>query len=172
MQNEYLMHFNPFHDPKNGQFTSGGSGTTRSEAKKYQKRLTGLTVLDVKNKGDRNVAQYRYNELQNKINKAKNSQKAEKLQQKYGQKMQDYKKQIELSESLIRKGHALTNAVLKEASEKGYTINSKQVHRDAAAGEKIFANILVGYPGVVAISLSKGGTKNTTVETTKYKVKK
>ena len=24
MQNEYLMHFNPFHDPKNGQFTSGG----------------------------------------------------------------------------------------------------------------------------------------------------
>ena len=23
--NNYLMHFNPFHDPKNGQFTSGGS---------------------------------------------------------------------------------------------------------------------------------------------------
>ena len=23
---DYLMHFNPFHDPKNGQFTSGGAG--------------------------------------------------------------------------------------------------------------------------------------------------
>lgn len=56
MQNEYLMHFNPFHDPKNGQFTSGGSSGGYREAlknvgkvdRKVNKDISKLAKLNSK----------------------------------------------------------------------------------------------------------------------------
>ena len=183
------MHFNPFHDPKNGQFTSGGnSGLSRIEARRLTKSLNKTDKL----RGDES---YRLKQLKAERNELKekyiesSGKKKEKLSQKINKKTEEIKN----SREIINRAKNDIENFLKEAENKGYIIDSYEYKRDTAEGKRILAGFLGQQYAVANDSFSKsdgvnsiagyyagklfsnylyGNPNETSVSTTKYKVRK
>lgn len=91
MEKDYLMHFNPFHDPKNGRFASGGNSGTRFLSRKNKRNIDTRTYDEKKQdaikKGTATeVLKFRgdltNNELQQAVNRINMEQRLESVSEK------------------------------------------------------------------------------------------
>lgn len=156
---EYLMHFNPFHNPKNGQFTSGGG------ARRYQKQLNKFSDKAYKAEAEYRKAAYNEGKYFHKMQKDGKYEKYEpKASKQYYKRVQKEAESRYYEEMAIR--------MLKEAKEKGYTIDSKEIVRDAAAGRKMAGYFFGGHIGYRIAENMYGGNGASMISTTKYKVRK
>ena len=139
------MHFNPFHDPKNGQFSSGGGS---GSARQYRKALNKITKDEIKNM----YIKYKNDEALDKMAKkfgkdmhkkyGDNLPSKIKVSPKYYEKIQKrMDASIEASKA-IAEGRRLANRIIKDAAKHGYTVNSKTVLRNANAGKHMAVRAL------------------------------
>ena len=195
------MHFNPFHDPKNGQFTSGGNGTTRSGARRYQKALNKLEKkafdADIKSQREsqkeekNNYVMWKYIRKRKKSSAESKSDLKKELE--YDDKAYEHFHKSKAFKEEANQYRAMAQKILNEAKSKGYTISSKEVLKDAAEGERIFIGLLGQQYAIANNSFSRndgvnsiagyyagklfsnylyGNPNETSVSTTKYKVRK
>ena len=169
MHNEdYLMHFNPFHDPKNGQFASGG-GTSGRGARRYQKQLNKLSNKMYKSDAEYNKALWK--ELKYGLKSGKYDLDSAKNRKYEDKAAQQTRKKIEKGIESSRY-QDMANKILNEAKEKGYTVDSKEVVRDAAAGRKMAGYFFGGAIGYRIAENASGGNLISMVSTSKYKVRR
>ena len=99
--NDYIQHFNPFHDPRNGQFTNGRGGGSGYASRSLNKKAEAKRIAQ-DNQDMFNDILYR-----NKYGK-------DKIEKK--QAMKDFKKAV----SEISKEYAVPNNIVKKYAKKGF----------------------------------------------------
>ena len=170
MNNEYLMHFNPFHDPKNGQFTSGGNGgTSKLGARKVQRKLNKIS--DEMYRTDAKFNQAAHKEIKNAVKSGKYDLDSKKYN-KYEKRAMKYHSEMIKNSKKSNQYKDMIDNILNEAKDKGYKIDSKEVVRDAAKGKKIAGYFFGGMIGYKVAENMSGGNLVNMVSTQKYKVRK
>ena len=141
------MHFNPYHDNRNGQFTSGGSASARQ----YRKALNKITKDEIKNKSIKYKNEEAIDRIGKKIAKDKRHDASE-LFAKYDKKINKHIDAAAQASKSIAQGRRLANSIMKDAAEHGYTVKSKTVLRNANAGKHMAiralaatADLMTGY---------------------------
>ena len=99
--NDYIQHFNPFHDPRNGQFTNGRGGGSGLASRSLNKKAEAKRIAQ-DNQDMFNDILYRNKYGKNKIEKK--------------QAMKDFKKAV----SEISKEYAVPNNIVKKYAKRGF----------------------------------------------------
>lgn len=131
------MHFNPYHDSKNGQFTSGGL----SSARQYRKAFNKITKDEIKNKSIKYKNERAIDKIGKRIGRDKKHDASE-LFEKYDKKINKHIDAAVEADKAIAEGRRLANRIIKDAAEHGYTVNSKTVLRNANAGKHMAVRAL------------------------------